>query len=58
MAAAYTPIRGPFLKHAFAKSVDKGEDAWLQQREVPSGAGTGTMAHTMQAKSCHHLWCM
>jgi len=39
MAAAYTPVRGPFLKHAFAKSVDKGEDAWLQQREVPSGAG-------------------
>ena len=40
MAPAYTPIRGPFLKHAFAKSVDKGEDAWLQQRDLPCADGT------------------
>ena len=39
MAPAYTPIRGPFLKHAFAKSVDKGEDAWLQQRNLPCADG-------------------
>ena len=39
MAPAYTPIRGPFLKHAFAKSVDKGEDAWLQQRDLPCADG-------------------
>lgn len=38
MTSIYTgkqaPIRGPFVKHAFAKSVHKGEDAWLQQRDV------------------------
>jgi hypothetical protein len=47
MATIYTskiaPIRGPYLKHAFAKSVLKGEDAWLQQRDiqlaVPSSGG-------------------
>lgn len=39
MSSPYTPIRGPFVKHAFAKSVDKGEDAWVQQRDLPCGAG-------------------
>ena len=39
MAPAYTPTHGPFLKHAFAKSVDKGEDAWLQQRDLPCADG-------------------
>jgi len=38
MATTYVgksaPIRGPYLKHAFAKYVLKGEDAWLQQRDV------------------------
>ena len=38
MATTYVgknaPIRGPHLKHAFAKYVLKGEDAWLQQRDV------------------------
>ena len=34
MAGAHEPIRGPFIKHAFAKSVTKGEDFWLQQRRV------------------------
>ena len=40
------PIRGPYLKHAFAKSVHKGEDAWLQQRDLavplPHGKGART----------------
>ncbi len=52
MAAAYTPVRGPFLKHAFAKSVDKGEDAWLQQREVPSGAGMALAGPRRSCESC------
>ncbi|KAK9814069.1 hypothetical protein WJX72_000281 [[Myrmecia] bisecta] len=34
---------GPYLKHAFAKSVHKGEDFWLQQRAISTndvGAAT------------------
>ncbi|KAK9844809.1 hypothetical protein WJX74_007066 [Apatococcus lobatus] len=34
MASAYVPIQGPYIKHAFAKSVYKGEDFWLQQRDL------------------------
>ena len=42
-SGACAPIRGPYLKHAFAKLVHKGEDAWLQQRdaEVPLSPGKG-----------------
>ncbi|KAK9830885.1 hypothetical protein WJX81_001707 [Elliptochloris bilobata] len=43
MTSAYTPIRGPFLKHAFAKSVDKGEDAWVQQRDLPCAGGPASL---------------
>lgn len=34
MASLYDPILGPYYKHAFAKSVVKGEDTWLQQKDV------------------------
>ena len=37
MSASHDFIRGPFVKHAFAKSVTKGEDFWLQQRGVEAG---------------------
>ena len=43
------PIRGPCLKHAFAKSVHKGEDTWVQQRDmaVPLPGGKGArMQHS------------
>ena len=35
------PIRGPYLKHAFAKYVLKGEDSWLQQRDVDNTISSG-----------------
>ena len=45
MATTYVgrnaPIRGPYLKHAFAKYVLKGEDAWLQQRDVDNTMSSG-----------------
>lgn len=45
MASIYTgkqaPIRGPYVKQAFAKSIYKGEDAWLQQRDVQVPASGG-----------------
>ena len=45
MATTYVgknaPIRGPYLKHAFAKYVLKGEDAWLQQRDVDNTLSSG-----------------
>ncbi|KAK9918098.1 hypothetical protein WJX75_001295 [Coccomyxa subellipsoidea] len=45
MASIYTakqaPIRGPYVKQAFAKSLYKGEDAWLQQRDVSVPASGG-----------------
>lgn len=58
MASIYTskaaPIRGPYLKHAFAKSVLKGEDAWLQQRDlqvsVPATAG--------ESRFCECMFCI
>ena len=37
MSTAHVPIRGPYVRHAFAKSVTKGEDYWLQQRSVEAG---------------------
>ena len=45
MATTYVgknaPIRGPYLKHAFAKYVLKGEDSWLQQRDVDNTISSG-----------------
>ena len=38
MASIYTRLRGFHVKHAFAKSVHKGEDAWSQKRGVAAGA--------------------
>ena len=38
MASVYDPLRGFAVKHAFAKSVHKGEDAWSQKREVAAPA--------------------
>ncbi len=49
MATTYVgknaPIRGPYLKHAFAKYVLKGEDAWLQQRDVTTASPLGKGMH-------------
>lgn len=60
MASIYTskaaPIRGPYLKHAFAKSVLKGEDAWLQQRDlqvsVPANAGKRRLISSTSIYRC------
>jgi hypothetical protein len=45
MATTYVgknaPRRGPYLKHAFAKYVLKGEDSWLQQRDVDNTISSG-----------------
>ena len=56
MATTYVgksaPIRGPYLKHAFAKYVLKGEDAWLQQRDVDTSisASKGVLGHSCQSQ--------
>ena len=56
MATTYVgksaPIRGPYLKHAFAKYVLKGEDAWLQQRDVDTSisASKGVHRHPLLVK--------
>jgi hypothetical protein len=58
MASIYTakqaPIRGPYVKQAFAKSLYKGEDAWLQQRDVsvPASGGVSHCSSACKISQC------
>ena len=62
MASIYTgkqaPIRGPYIKQAFAKSLYKGEDAWLQQRDaeviVPAIGGVPALSNFLLFRCMQH----
>lgn len=68
MASIYTgkqaPIHGPYVKQAFAKSIYKGEDAWLQQRDievsVPAIGGVPAVLKSLPCSCMQHemvsLW--
>lgn len=61
MASIYTakqaPIRGPYVKQAFAKSLYKGEDTWLQQRDVsvPASGGVSYRSSACKISQCEKV---